>query len=80
MDGGVRFAKGTHEGDAATGEANGRGTAGKVMEPARVRIRMDEGNELADPPGGELHNELCGKSRHAIPAIGDLFGAWVSLD
>ncbi len=72
---GGRLAIETHKGDATTGKANGRGAARKVMKPAGVRIRMYEGNGLADPPGAQLPVELLGKSRHAIPAIG-----WVHKD
>ena len=58
MDGSICLAIGTHEGDAATGEANGRGAARKVMEPAWVREGMDEGNGLADPARPELADKL----------------------
>jgi hypothetical protein len=70
MDGSVCLAIGTHEGDAATGEANGSGTGDKVMKPAWVREGMDESNRLAYPSRSELANKLFGESRHAIPGIG----------
>ena len=56
MNGRVCLAIRTHEGDAATGEANGRGAAGKVMEPARVR----EGR-MEDAPGGQAVSSRNGQ-------------------
>jgi hypothetical protein len=47
-DRGVRLAIGADEGDAATGKANGRGSARKVTEPA-FGEGMDQGDGLARP-------------------------------
>ena len=70
MNRGVCLAVRTHEGDAATGKANGRGAAREIMEPARVREGMDEDDGFTHPSVAELTKKLLGKSRQEIPVIG----------